>query len=83
MAAYVIGVDVGTGSARAALVSSTGDVLRVAAHATKTWSQAVSANTKDGSTHATLTLEQSTDDIWAACCKAVKVGLDLRTVPKI
>ncbi|XP_026284849.1 FGGY carbohydrate kinase domain-containing protein [Frankliniella occidentalis] len=58
---FVIGVDVGTGSARAALVSaSSGHVRRVAVRETKTW------------TPRPEYFQQSTENIWGAVCAAVK-----------
>ncbi|KAI9335360.1 FGGY family of carbohydrate kinase [Zopfochytrium polystomum] len=61
-----IGVDVGTGSVRAAAVSDSGVVLASSTHpiATRTV-------TNNNATTATL-LEQSTDDIWAAVAAAVR-----------
>ncbi|XP_034241342.1 FGGY carbohydrate kinase domain-containing protein [Thrips palmi] len=57
----VVGVDVGTGSARAALVSaSTGLVHKVAVRPTRTW------------TPRPEYFQQSGDDIWAAVCATVQ-----------
>lgn len=61
MESYFVGVDVGTGSVRAALVTRNGKVLRMSSEETKTWSPNVGY------------FEQSTDDIWKAVCLAVKV----------
>ncbi|TNY19474.1 hypothetical protein DMC30DRAFT_353846 [Rhodotorula diobovata] len=61
---YYIGVDVGTGSARAALVSSTGDIVAESTYATTTWRD---DRDKD-------IFEQSSDQIWdciATACKDV------------
>lgn len=58
---YFIGVDVGTGSARAALVNTKGQVEHQAVEKIKTW-------TPDSEFY-----EQSSDDIWRAVCKVVKV----------
>lgn len=58
--ASFIGVDVGTGSVRAARVSSQGTVLRTATHPISTWSPAPDF------------YEQSSDDIWHACCTVIK-----------
>ncbi|PSN39166.1 FGGY carbohydrate kinase domain-containing protein [Blattella germanica] len=60
MESYFVGVDVGTGSVRAAVVSTSGKLLHVSAKDTKTWSP------KAGY------FEQSTDDIWQAICHVVK-----------
>lgn len=67
---FVIGVDVGTGSARAALVSATGRVCTVAVRATRTWTPKPDY------------FQQSTQDIWNAVCEAVQVGpTAARSVP--
>lgn len=58
---FFVGVDVGTGSARAALVSQWGKVERVAVQEIKTWNPQVDF------------YEQSSDDIWNQCIKCVKV----------
>ena len=60
--AYFVGVDVGTGSVRAMLVSETGHTVSTATHPLDTWEPD------------TDFYEQSSDDIWSACCKTVKVG---------
>jgi glycerol kinase len=61
MESYFVGVDVGTGSVRAALVTRNGKLLRVSSEETKTWNPNVGY------------FEQSTDDIWKAVCRVVKV----------
>lgn len=61
MESYFVGVDVGTGSVRAALVTSNGKLLHMSSKETKTWSPNVGY------------FEQSTDDIWKAVCLVVKV----------
>jgi hypothetical protein len=61
MESYFVGVDVGTGSVRAALVTRNGKLLHTSSKNTKTWSPAVGY------------FEQSTDDIWRAVCYVVKV----------
>ncbi|KAH8303854.1 hypothetical protein KR018_012112 [Drosophila ironensis] len=58
--AYFVGVDVGTGSARAALVASDGRVLEQSVQEIKTWTPEPDY------------YEQSTEDIWSAICKVVK-----------
>lgn len=60
---YFVGVDVGTGSARAALVASDGRVLEQAVQEIKTW------------TPEPHYYEQSSEDIWGAICHVVKVSL--------
>lgn len=59
---YYIGVDVGTGSARAALVDGTGTVHKVHVKETKTWNPAPDH------------YEQSSDDIWSCVCECVRVS---------
>ncbi|GAO46153.1 ribitol kinase [Saitoella complicata NRRL Y-17804] len=56
---YYVGVDVGSGSARACLINGAGDILSIAVKDIKTW------KTKD--IH-----EQSADDIWGACCSVTR-----------
>ncbi|XP_066155962.1 FGGY carbohydrate kinase domain-containing protein isoform X1 [Euwallacea fornicatus] len=58
--AYFVGVDVGTGSVRAALVTENGKILKNHAGSTKTWNVQPDF------------YEQSTDDIWAAVISCVK-----------
>lgn len=62
----VIGVDVGTGSARAALVTSTGQLLKSCVKATQTWNPLPDH------------YEQSSDNIWSAVCECVRVSNDLQ-----
>ncbi|XP_058791631.1 FGGY carbohydrate kinase domain-containing protein [Phymastichus coffea] len=57
---YFVGVDVGTGSARAALVTSQGKIIESAVHPIKTF------NPQD------KFYEQSSNDIWASVCTVVK-----------
>ncbi|XP_054257700.1 FGGY carbohydrate kinase domain-containing protein [Macrosteles quadrilineatus] len=57
---YVVGVDVGTGSVRAALVRSDGSFVKVATQATQTWNPAPGY------------YQQSSMDIWYCCCKVIK-----------
>jgi len=59
---YYIGVDVGTGSARAQLVNQKGDLIASSTQETITW--------RDNRDHRIF--EQSTDDIWSKICIAVK-----------
>lgn len=58
---YFVGVDVGTGSARAAVVSSEGQVVNVSTRSIKTFNPQLNF------------YEQSSDDIWAAVSTVVKV----------
>ncbi|XP_062129514.1 FGGY carbohydrate kinase domain-containing protein [Drosophila sulfurigaster albostrigata] len=72
--AYFVGVDVGTGSARAALVAADGRVQEQAVEAIKTW------------TPEPHYYEQSSEDIWQAICKVVKhviAGVDKQKVKGI
>lgn len=59
---YFVGVDVGTGSVRAALVDSIGHVYKTHVKEIKTW------NPK------TDHYEQSSDDIWSSICECVQVN---------
>ena len=60
-----LGVDVGTGSARAALFTEEGERLgSIARREIKTWTN---PGFPEGS------FDQSTEDIWQAVCAAVKV----------
>ncbi|XP_060530656.1 FGGY carbohydrate kinase domain-containing protein [Cylas formicarius] len=71
---YFVGVDVGTGSVRAALVTDFGKILRCAVESIKTWNPQPDY------------YEQSSDDIWNAVVKCVKVvsnGIDPKTVKGI
>lgn len=58
---YFVGVDVGTGSVRAAVVSEHGKIVSTSTQATKTWNIQPDF------------FEQSTEDIWNAVIKCVKV----------
>lgn len=58
---YFIGVDVGTGSSRAALVTSNGQVIKSHVKEIKTWNPQPDH------------YEQSSNDIWEAVCECVKV----------
>jgi ribulose kinase len=66
MQQYYIGVDVGSSSVRAALVSSVGTVLYSATQAITIWEPE------------TDFYEQSSDEIWLACCKVIRVGFKNR-----
>ena len=60
---FFIGVDVGTGSARAGLFSGQGQLIRHSSKAIKTW-----VGSEVGHS------EQSTSDIWSAVCSAIQVS---------
>ncbi|KZO94845.1 Pentulose kinase [Calocera viscosa TUFC12733] len=57
--AHYIGIDVGTGSARAALLDASGKLVADSTHETRTWRDSRDARI----------FEQSTSDIWAAICR--------------
>lgn len=59
---YFVGVDVGTGSARAAIVGAQGKIHQVHVKAIRTWNPQVDH------------CEQSSDDIWDAVCECVRVS---------
>uniref|UniRef100_A0A2K5IL11 FGGY carbohydrate kinase domain-containing protein n=1 Tax=Colobus angolensis palliatus TaxID=336983 RepID=A0A2K5IL11_COLAP len=68
---YYVGVDVGTGSVRAALVDQSGVLLAFADQPIKKWEPQFNYH------------EQSSEDIWAACCvvtKKVVQGIDLNQI---
>uniref|UniRef100_A0A8D2IE74 FGGY carbohydrate kinase domain-containing protein n=1 Tax=Urocitellus parryii TaxID=9999 RepID=A0A8D2IE74_UROPR len=68
---YYVGVDVGTGSVRAALVDQRGVLLAFADQPIKKWEPQFNHH------------EQSSEDIWAACCvvtKKVVQGIDLNQI---
>lgn len=58
---YYVGIDVGTGSVRAALVDQRGILLAFAERPIKKWEPQFNHH------------EQSSEDIWAACCHVTKV----------
>lgn len=58
---YYVGVDVGTGSVRAALVDQRGVLLAFADQPINQWEPLFNHH------------EQSSEDIWAACCVVTKV----------
>ncbi|KAJ7367864.1 FGGY family of carbohydrate kinase [Mycena albidolilacea] len=62
---YYLGIDVGTGSARASLVSADGNVVASSTVETKTW--------RDPDDHRIF--EQSTSNIWASISSAIKTCL--------
>ncbi|KAG9048254.1 hypothetical protein FS837_000390 [Tulasnella sp. UAMH 9824] len=68
---YYIGVDVGTGSARAAILTPKGEIVASATHDTKTWRSHRNSSI----------FEQSTTDIWGKIAACVKEVLDQSNVP--
>ncbi|MGV3553310.1 FGGY-family carbohydrate kinase [Rhizobium sp.] len=76
MAEYFVGIDVGTGSARAGVFDSAGNMLGVARRDIQTWRE-----TGD-------VVEQSSEDIWRAVCDSVRrvvaeAGIDPATIAGI
>jgi FGGY-family pentulose kinase len=69
MTACYIGVDVGTGSARAGVFDAVGKMLGSATHPIQMW--------KEGDF-----VEQSSNDIWSACCKVVRAALANANIKK-
>ncbi|XP_017777333.1 PREDICTED: FGGY carbohydrate kinase domain-containing protein [Nicrophorus vespilloides] len=57
---YFVGVDVGTGSVRAALVDATGTIRKTSVKEIKIWNDLVDH------------YEQSSEDIWSCCVRCVK-----------
>ncbi|KAH9995192.1 Pentulose kinase [Russula compacta] len=68
---YYLGIDVGTGSARAALAQADGTVIASASQDTKTW--------RDPTDHRVF--EQSTTDVWGSICNAVRKVIARSKVP--
>ena len=60
---FYVGIDVGTGSARAGVFDETGKMHGMGSHPIQTWRPAEDF------------VEQSSDDIWAACGKATRAAL--------
>lgn len=58
-----LGIDVGTGSARAGLFTSSGRLIASASHPIRMWKPAADF------------VEQSSDDIWRACCRSTREAL--------
>lgn len=61
---YFVGVDVGTGSVRAALVDKKGRVQQMHVKAIQTWNPLINH------------YEQSSEEIWNAVGECVRVSLD-------
>lgn len=59
---YFVGVDVGTGSARAALINSQGKVITSTVITIETWNPQPDY------------YEQSSDNIWKSVCQCVRVS---------
>ncbi len=76
MSPLFIGIDVGTGSARAGIFTESGRMLGSDSHPIRMWKPQADF------------VEQSSDDIWRACCEAVRgamrgAGVDSRRVAGI
>lgn len=69
---YFVGVDVGTGSVRAVLVSKAGKILASRTQSTKTF--------RDDRDHRIF--EQSTTDIWSGICTCIKATISEAGVDK-
>ena len=59
-----LGIDVGTGSARAGLFTAEGVMLASAVHPIQMWKPVPDY------------VEQSSENIWSACCIAVRAALN-------
>lgn len=68
MSSYYVGVDVGTASVRAALVTRDGHVKHTAEEPIDIWEPCADH------------YEQSSEDIWSKCCRTVKVSGDDHSV---
>jgi FGGY-family pentulose kinase len=66
---YYLGIDVGTGSARAGIFDATGRMMASASRPIRMW--------KPAPDH----VEQSSDDIWRACCRATRLALKASGLP--
>lgn len=69
---YFIGIDVGTGSARAGIFNAKGKLIASAVKETQTW--------RSETDHRIF--EQSTSDIWNAICYCVKQSLKVANISK-
>lgn len=69
MTQYFLGVDVGTGSARAGLFDAAGDMLSSAKRDIKIWHEADNI------------VEQSSNDIWQAVCESVREAVAKAGIP--
>lgn len=66
---FFLGIDVGTGSARAGLFTANGRMLASASRAIRMWKPRPDF------------VEQASNDIWAACCAATREALALAKIP--
>jgi ribulose kinase len=72
MTSYFIGIDVGTGSARAGIFDPKGQLVASAVRDTRTW--------RSETDHRVF--EQSTSDIWDATCKCIQESLGKANLSK-
>lgn len=70
MGDHYIGVDVGTGSARACIIDSKGEILSIASKPTKLFRSGPDI------------YEQSTEDIWSAICECTTRVMHDSGIPK-
>lgn len=66
--AHFVGIDVGTGSARAGVFSASGTLIGTAARDIRLWREDADI------------AEQSSDDIWQACAAAVRAAMELANI---
>lgn len=71
---YYIGIDVGTGSARACIINAKGDIASLASETIDTWQ----SYSHSQATH----YEQSTTNIWTSICHAVKQAIQQSGIPQ-
>jgi len=86
--AHYIGLDIGSGSARACLIDEKGDILSVAVKDIKTWHEKADYYVFMPLVSRANYQEQSTEDIWSACCHVTKkviedAGVDPKSVKGI
>jgi ribulose kinase len=68
MVSHFVGIDVGTGSARAGIFTAKGRMLAQASHPIHMWKPQADF------------VEQSSDDIWKACCLSMRAALKLAAI---
>lgn len=68
MTEYFVGIDVGTGSVRAALITHEGKTINIANHPTDTYNPRQEF------------YEQSSNNIWDSVCRVVKVSFFFFTI---
>ena len=65
---HFVGIDVGTGSARAGIFTAKGRILAQASHPIRMWKPQADF------------VEQSSDDIWKACCISMRSALEIAAI---